>query len=156
LRRRAYDRSGRAGSGPLVIEAITTPEAPYYVCLLVNPVTSRPFYVGKGRGEPFRGHGIEAAVLSAADASGAEQRRKLARIQAIRAAGQEPCIEFARIPIPTDREAFLVEAALIDVLDRHGDRLVNEVRGHDAGSWNRIRFGGCAMVPEPIGELRRF
>lgn len=115
---------------PLVIEAISSPDAPYYVYLLVDPGTSRPFYVGKGRGERFASHGIEAAVLSATDATAAENRRKVARIQAIRAAGHEPRIEFARIRIPTEREAFLVEAALIDTLNRHGDPLVNEVRGH--------------------------
>ena len=119
---------------PLVIEAISSPDAPYYVYLLVDPATGHPFYVGKGRGERFRSHGIEASVLSASAASGAEERRKVARIQAIRAAGAEPRIEFARIRIPTEREAFLVEAALIDVLDQHGDPLVNEVRGHDTGS----------------------
>jgi hypothetical protein len=119
---------------PLVIEAISSPDAPYYVYLLVDPGSGRPFYVGKGRGERFASHGIEAAVLSTRAASGEEQRRKIARIQAIRASGREPRIEFARIRIPTEREAFLVEAALIDVLDRHGDPLVNEVRGHDTGS----------------------
>lgn len=127
-------RAAELDRSPLVIEAISAPEAPYYVYLLVDPVTGRPFYVGKGRGERFRSHGIEAAVLSAADATGAEQRRKAARIQAIRAGGHEPRIEFARIRIPNEREAFLVEAALIDVLDRHGDRLVNEVRGHGTRS----------------------
>lgn len=119
---------------PLVIEAISSPDAPYYVYLLVDPATGKPFYVGKGRGERFASHGIEAAVLSAPAATGEEQRRKVARIQAIRSAGREPRIEFARIRIPSEREAFLVEAALIDVLDRHGDSLVNEVRGHDTGS----------------------
>lgn len=122
---------GALDRNPLVIEAISSPEAPFYVYLLVDPGTGKPFYVGKGRGERFRSHGIEAAVLSAAAPSGAEERRKVARIQAIRAVGQEPRIEFARIRIPSEREAFLVEASLIDVLNRHGDTLVNEVRGHE-------------------------
>lgn len=119
---------------PLVIEAINWPDASYYVYLLVDPSTGRPFYVGKGRGERFASHGIEAAVLSASATTEAEQRRKVARIQAIRATGREPRIEFARIRIPNEREAFLVEAALIDVLDRHGSPLVNEVRGHGTRS----------------------
>jgi hypothetical protein len=119
---------------PLVTEAISSPDVPYYVYLLIDPATGRPFYVGKGRGERFRSHGIEAAVLFAAGVSSAEQRRKVGRIQAINAAGQKPRIEFARIRIATEREAYLIEAALIDVLNRHGDTLLNEVRGHHTAS----------------------
>lgn len=125
--------AGDLDRSPLVIEAISSADGPYYVYLLVDPLTGKPFYVGKGRGERFRSHGIEEAVLSAT-ARGVEERRKIARIRAIRAAGQEPRIEFARIRIPNEREAFLVEASLIDTLNRHGDPLVNEVRGHGTGS----------------------
>lgn len=58
-------RAAEIDRSPLVIEVISAPEAPYYVYLRVDPVTGRPFYVGKGRGERFRSHGIEAAVLFA-------------------------------------------------------------------------------------------
>ncbi len=119
---------------PLVIEALSAPEAPYYVYLLVDPMTNWPFYVGKGRGERFRSHGIEAGVLAGDGASAAERRRKIARIQAIRAAGHEPQISFARIRIPNEREAFLVEAALTDTLNAYGEPLVNEVRGHETAA----------------------
>ena len=119
---------------PLVIEALSSPDAPYYVYLLIDPETDKPFYVGKGRGERFRSHGIEAAVLAGDGATAAEKRRKVARIQAIRGAGGEPRIAFARIRIPNEREAFLVEAALIDTLNRFGEPLVNEVRGHQAAA----------------------
>ncbi len=66
----------------LVIEAISAPDAPFYVYLFVDPAIGTPFYVGRGRGERFRSHGIEAAVLSAVATSGGEERRAEARIQA--------------------------------------------------------------------------
>lgn len=125
---RALDRN------PLVIEALSSPEAPYYVYLLIDPATDKPFYVGKGRGERFASHGIEAAVLAGDGATAAEKRRKVSRIQAIRARGAEPRIAFARIRIPNEREAFLVEAALIDTLGRYAEPLVNEVRGHQTAT----------------------
>jgi hypothetical protein len=126
-------RDDAADRNPLVIEALSSPDAPYYVYLLVDPATGRPFYVGKGRGKRFRSHGIEAGVL-AGEGQGDDERRKIARIQAIRSGGAEPEIAFARIRIPNEREAFLVEAALIDTLNRYGEPLVNEVRGHESAA----------------------
>jgi hypothetical protein len=109
---------------------------PYYVYLLVDPRDGRPFYVGKGTGDRFGSHGraadrpIETTLLTDDDATATERENRLARIREIRAAGLEPEIAFARIAIPTESEAYLVEAALIDSLDRYAGRLVNEVRGH--------------------------
>ncbi len=75
---------------------------------------ARPIPLWGRRLGPVLHGGVEAGVLAGDAASAAERRRKIARIQAIRAAGHEPQISFARIPIPNEREAFLVEAALID------------------------------------------
>jgi hypothetical protein len=120
---------------PLIPDRI----GPFYVYLLVDPRTHLPFYVGKGTGQRFLSHGAAAArsalsSLLAADsdpaATGAERDNRLAVIRDIRAKGAEPEIAFARIRIQTAEEAYLVEAALIDALDRYGGRLVNEVRGH--------------------------
>ena len=118
---------------PLVIEHLAPPEAPYYVYLLVDPRDGRPFYVGKGTGERFRSHGLEA-LFEPDPTSAQESGDKLARIRAIRDAGLEPRIEFARTRMPTEAEAYLVEAALIDTLARHVGSLTNVVRGHDTGT----------------------
>jgi hypothetical protein len=118
---------------PLIAERI----GPYYVYLLVDPRTGKPFYVGKGTGERFRSHGdaagrqVEAALLGGdTDGTPIERRNRLKQIREIRAAGQEPGIAFARIAIKSEAEAYLVEAALIDSLHRYAGDLVNEVRGH--------------------------
>jgi hypothetical protein len=118
---------------PLIPDRI----GPYYVYLLVDPRSGRPFYVGKGTGERFWSHGdaagqpIEASLLAAdADATPTERENRLARIREIRGDRLEPETVFARIGIKTGDEAYLVEAALIDALDRYVGTLVNEVRGH--------------------------
>jgi hypothetical protein len=118
---------------PLIAEHIGPPEAPHYVYLLVDPFNGDIFYVGKGTGDRFRQHGA-AAMLLADDASGEEVGAKLARIQSIRQRGGEPKIEFARIRIRTAEAAYLVEAALIDVLHRHTSSLTNAVRGHESSA----------------------
>ncbi len=115
-------------NNPLIAEYI----GPYYVYLLVDPGTDEVFYVGKGTGWRFNSH-LNDEVLGNDAVTDDEARAKLARIKAIRARSQEPRVEFARIQIQSSEEAYLVEAALIDVLHRyHGKRLTNVVRGHDA------------------------
>jgi hypothetical protein len=122
-----------AERNPLIPERI----GPYYVYLLVDPRNGKPFYVGKGTGERFWSHGdeagrpIEASLLAGdADATPTERENRLATIREIRANGGQPAISFARIRIPSEEEAYLIEAALIDTLDRYAGHLVNEVRGH--------------------------
>jgi uncharacterized protein len=117
---------------PLIGEHIGPGEAPYYVYLLIDPVSDAVFYVGKGTGARFSHHGAEELLL-AADATPVEAGPKVAKIREIRARGQEPRIEFARIRIKTEKEAFLVEGVLIDILNRYGSAtLTNAVRGHEA------------------------
>lgn len=105
---------------------------PYYVYLLIDPETKTPFYVGKGTRDRAWSHGLEAAMLGPDEDETAEETgEKLRRIRRIRQGGHEPQIAFARIQIPTQDEAYRVEAALIDTLNRYADRLVNRMRGHD-------------------------
>lgn len=86
----------------------------------------------RGTGSRFSAHGADELLL-AADATPEEAGLKLAKIRDIRARGQEPRIEFARIRIKTEKEAFLVEGVLIDMLNRYGSAtLTNAVRGHEA------------------------
>lgn len=113
---------------PLITEAL----GPNYVYLLIDPDGDEVFYVGKGTGWRFAAHLVEDHVIGDEgpdEELGAKQRR----IDTIRARGDQPRVEFARRQIQTETEAYLVEAALIDVLRRHGPRsVVNAVRGHGA------------------------
>ncbi len=114
---------------PLVAEHI----GPYYVYLLVDPRDDKVFYVGKRTGDRFRHHGVEALLVDDA-ATPEEAGEKLTRIREIRAAGMEPRVEFVRIKLSTEQEAYSVEAAVIDALIHHGGPLTNAVRGHDGGA----------------------
>ncbi len=115
-------------TNPLIAEHI----GPYYVYLLVDPESDEVFYVGKGTGWRFAAH-LNDEVLGNDAVSDEEAGAKLARIRAIRARGQEPQVQFARIKIESEDAAFMVEAALIDVLGRYGPHagmgLTNKIRG---------------------------
>jgi hypothetical protein len=87
-----------------------------YVYVLVDPRDSMPFYVGKGVGTRMLAHGVEAEHLTAVgeDLNG-EVSRKIARIQEIRAAGNQPVIWVLRYGLSA-AEYTAVEAAAIDLL----------------------------------------
>jgi len=121
----------KASWNPLIGEYIGPPEAPYYIYLLIDPRNAEVFYVGKGTGDRFRAHGVEALLLPDA-ATPVEAGEKVARIREIQESGDEPRVEFARFRIATEGEAYLVEATLIDALSRHAAPLTNTMRGHDS------------------------
>src|SRR6266540_593193 len=92
---------------PLIAEHI----GPYYVYLLLDPESHEVFYVGKGTGTRFLQHGVEALMTPEATTP-EEAGEKIGRIHQIRKSGGEPEVEFARIRIPTESEAFVVESTL--------------------------------------------
>ncbi len=95
-----------------------------YVYLYIDPRTGQPFYVGKGVGNRAFDHLYEK-----------EDSDKVARIETIRASGQEPMIEILRHGL-TDGQATLVEASVIDLLGL--DSLANKCRGMHSQSFGRI------------------
>jgi uncharacterized protein len=121
------------GRNALIAEYISPPNSPYYVYLLIDPQSRKPFYVGKGTRDRFRSHG-EAALIEDDQLAPKEHREKLERIRSIRKRGSEPEVVFARVQISSEDEAFRLEAALIDTLDRYVARLVNVIRGQGTGS----------------------
>lgn len=102
---------------PSVIEQIG-----YYVYLLSDPTTNKVFYVGKGTGNRIFAH--LSAALTQAEASD-----KLDRIRAILAGGHEVQHRIIRHGL-TEKEAFEVEAALIDFIGLDG--LTNLLQGHNS------------------------
>jgi len=95
-----------------------------YVYALRDPTSDDEiFYIGKGKGDRVFAH-ARAATKLVADIPNA----KLDRIRQIHDSGAAVTIEIVRHGL-TDREAFEVEAALIDIL-RLDDLLLNLVDGH--------------------------
>jgi len=96
------------------------------VYLISDPATDEVFYVGKGTRTRLIQH-INEGV--GADMSVGAESAKRTRIRDIRKAGHEPRLEVVRHGL-SEREAFLIEAALIDCMPH----LTNTVAGHDAAA----------------------
>jgi uncharacterized protein len=105
----------------------------FYVYLYVDPRTQRPFYVGKGQGNRIYSH-LEDT----------EDCEKVKRIAELGKLGLEPILEILKYGL-TEREAFLVESAAIELLGI--DELTNRVKGHGAMD------NGRARLSEIIQEL---
>ncbi len=105
----------------------------YYVYLYVDPRDSKVFYIGKGKGERCLDHLFED-----------DDHPKVKRIREIFAAGLEPRIEILAHGMATSEEAYLVEAAAIDLIGLK--ELTNKVVGH-----NSLLYGR-----KPLKELEIF
>jgi hypothetical protein len=94
----------------------------YYVYLLTDPTTNKVFYVGKGTGNRIFAH-INRAISSPLESD------KLDKIRSIQSEGLQVKHSIIRHGL-TEKEAFEVEAALIDFIDVR--ELTNIVGGHDS------------------------
>jgi len=100
----------------------------YYVYVLLDPVTDQIFYVGKGTGNRVFAHANDALV-------NATSSEKLDKIRAIHAAGLAVKYVIHRHGL-TEKEAFEVEAALIDFIGL--EQLTNLVAGHNSDDRGRM------------------
>ena len=114
----------------------------YYVYALRDPRTRKIFYVGKGIGDRINAHVREASADPQAE------RAKLRTINDIEASGQPVDLLFLRTGISDEREAFVVEQAVIDAFHADHRSLTNLVRGHHSGS------EGLASLPSVIARYR--
>ena len=96
----------------------------YYVYLYVDPRDGKVFYIGKGKGERCLDHLYED-----------DYHPKVKRIREIFAAGMEPQIEILAHSMATSEEAYLVEAAAIDLIGLK--ELTNKVVGHNSLIYGR-------------------
>jgi hypothetical protein len=106
----------------------------YYVYLLIDPETNKVFYVGKGSGNRIFNH-ICSAIYSPLESD------KLSKIRLIQSKGLQVKHSIIRYGL-TEKEAFEVEASLIDFIDD----LTNIVIGHHSD--NR----GLMSVAEVIAQ----
>lgn len=114
----------------------------YYVYALRDPRTKNIFYVGKGTGDRINAHVREAGADPQAE------RAKLRTINDIEASGHPVDLLFLRTGISDEREAFVVEQAVIDAFHADHHPLTNLVRGHHSGS------EGLASLPSVITRYR--
>lgn len=100
-----------------------TDQVDHYVYLLIDPITGRPFYVGKGKRNRMFQHEQEAIDKPRSKSA------RLQRIIKIKAKGKEIEYKILRHGL-TKEESIEVEAAIIDFIGL--PKLTNKVVGHDA------------------------
>lgn len=117
----------------------------YYVYLLIDPETNQVFYVGKGTGNRIFAH-INAAL---ADAGAGE---KLDKIRDLRSRGIEVRHVIHRHGL-TEKEAFEIEAALIDFIGISG--LTNQVQGVHSDDRGQMTVAEIiAKYEAPLAEIK--
>jgi hypothetical protein len=156
--RHLADDPRKAAHDPLAFLPGIAEKLGYYVYALRDPRNGELFYVGKGKGQRAYQHARRATPAR----SGAEGRLKLARIRAIRAKGRYPEVEIVRHRL-SEREAFTVEAGVLDALKLTGLKLTNEIGGQGSGrGWEpfadivvRYRARPVKILPEhPVVLIR--
>lgn len=100
----------------------------YYVYLLTDPRSDRPFYVGKGKGRRLLDH------LS--DVSKSRKRAVLNELDRLRI---PPTFEILAHALADEETAFRIEAAVIDLLGL--SHLTNSVRG-----WRSVQTGRMPLA----------
>lgn len=108
----------------------------YYVYLLIDPPTNKVFYVGKGTGNRVFNH-VKMALETPLESD------KLEKIRLILSKGKQVKHVIIRHGL-TEKEAFEVEAALIDYIDI--ENLTNKVIGQHSDS------RGLMSIEEIVAE----
>jgi hypothetical protein len=110
-----------------IFDNLTITKLGYYVYALVNPITNSVFYIGKGIENRVFAHKLE--VLENKSEIGSLKKIQISDIL-------ENNLDLKHVIIRhglTEKEAFLLEATLIDYHNFSQNKLTNEVSGHNSG-----------------------
>jgi hypothetical protein len=107
-----------------MFDNLTTSKLGYYVYALVNPLTSKVFYIGKGYNNRVFAH-----VQEILENTGDINSIKKSEIKAILNTGKQIEHYIIRHGL-SENEAFLIESTLIDYNNILIHKLTNEVSGH--------------------------
>lgn len=121
----------------------------YYVYLLIDPRNNKIFYVGKGKGNRINQH-----LLGTLNDK-THETEKIKKIREIQNSGLEVKHIVLRHEL-TEKEAFEVESAVIDVLGK--DNLTNLVKGHNSEDKGLMKLEDIkikyeaedAVIEEPV------
>jgi uncharacterized protein len=126
---------------------------PFYVYVLVDPITDEIFYVGKGSRQRAESH-LKPRNKSESSTP------KMKRIRAIRSLGEEPRIDIVQRNLPDGLSALQFERALIDCLPNltnlkrgHGVAMGRESLKQIAIKHNAPELGDCAPVSAVLIRL---
>lgn len=115
----------------LFLSQSTIEKLGYYVYVLIDPRDSKVFYVGKGKGNRVNQH-----LLGALNEN-SEETDKIKRIRDIQNQGLQVGLDIIRHEL-TEKEAFEVESALIDLLGL--ENLTNIQNGHHRNERGRMKL----------------
>lgn len=110
-----------------MFDNLTATKLGYYVYALVNPITDKVFYIGKGIENRVFAHKLE--VLENKSEIGSLKKIEINDIL-------ESNLDVKHVIIRhglTEKEAFLLEATLIEYHNFSQNKLTNEVSGHNSG-----------------------
>jgi hypothetical protein len=112
----------------MVFSALTLEKLGWYVDTLSDPRDRQVFYVGKGRANRCFQHSAEAKDLADHPEL---QSAKHQRILAIEASGETVQVNILRHAIDSERQAYVVESAAIDLINQLQPKtLLNVLLGH--------------------------